>query len=194
MYKIIALFGESGAGKDTILNELLMSYPKVHKIVPFTTRPPREYELDGIDYHFITKKKFLEKIAKRDFAEYTFFNNWYYGTGVDDLQEDNINIGVFNIQGITSLIQDKRCEVCPFRVYAPEKTRLIRSLAREEEPDCEEVFRRFLADKKDFISIPFEYTFLDNKDKISYCLPYIIKQIEDVVGSLPIEDITESFD
>ena len=49
--KILALFGESGAGKDTVLNGLLEENPSFHRIVSCTTRPKRENEIDGKEYH-----------------------------------------------------------------------------------------------------------------------------------------------
>lgn len=52
--KIVALFGKSGAGKDTIQRELLEFMPDVHGIISCTTRPPREKEIDGKDYYFLT--------------------------------------------------------------------------------------------------------------------------------------------
>lgn len=191
MYRIIALFGESGAGKDTVLREILVNRPMVHKIIPYTTRPPRKNEIDGIDYYFITEDEFIKKIEKKELVEYTYFNNWYYGTGVDDLQEDRINIGVFNIQGIVSLRADSRCKVIPFRIVAPDSDRLIRSIKRDSTADCSEICRRFLADKQDFYSIPFLYTTLHNDH--FYDLPFLLEHIEQVVGPLYTKDVTESF-
>lgn len=191
MYKIIALFGESGAGKDTVLREILVNRPMVHKIISYTTRPPRENEIDGIDYYFITEEEFIKKIEKKELAEYTYFNNWYYGTGVDDLQEDRINVGVFNIQGIASLMADSRCKVTPFRIVAPDSDRLIRSIKRDSAADCSEICRRFLADKQDFYSIPFPHIVLNNDH--FYDLPFLVEHIEKVVGPLYTKDVTGSF-
>lgn len=180
MYKVIALFGESGAGKDRIFTELLLDQPLAHAIVSYTTRPPREYELNGIDYYFITEDEFLEKIDKGEFVEYTCFNGWYYGTRAEDLKEDQVNIGVFNIQGISSLIADGRCKVFPFKISASDRTRLMRSLKRDSTADCSEICRRFLADKEDFYNIPFNYTLLDNEKPQD--LPFLMTQIEETVG------------
>ena len=180
MYKVIALFGESGAGKDRILNELLFDQPLVHAIISYTTRPPRERELNGIDYYFIAEDEFLEKIDKGEFVEYTCFNGWYYGTRADDLREDKINIGVFNIQGISSLIADGRCNVFPFKVSASDRTRLMRSLERDPTADCSEICRRFFADKEDFCHIPFNHVVLNNEKPQD--LPFLMTQIEEIVG------------
>lgn len=181
MYKIIALFGESGAGKDRILNEFLFDQPLVHAITSYTTRPPREYEINGIDYYFITEKEFLEKIDKGEFVGHACFNGWYYGTGAEDLKENQINAGVFSIQEISSLIADSRCKIFPFKVTASDRTRLMRSLKRDTSADCSEICRRFLADKKDFFHIPFDYIVLDNEKPQN--LPFLMTQIEEIVWS-----------
>lgn len=156
-YKIIALYGESGAGKDTIQDWLVKQHPtEAHKIVSCTTRPPRDYEENGKDYYFIDTETFAKKLLNGDMLEATTFNNWGYGTPIDCLEKDKINIGVFNIAGIDCLLQDPRLDVAVVYVKASAKERLIRVLNREEKPDCGEICRRFLADIKDFSDIPFE--------------------------------------
>ncbi|MGN0992848.1 MAG: hypothetical protein ACI4PE_02895 [Bacilli bacterium] len=90
-----------------------------------------------------------------------------YGTSIDSLDNDKINIGVFNIEGIECLLQDPRLEIIPIYIKTPDKERLLRNLNRENNPDCLEICRRFIADKKDFDNIPF-FAFIyenpNNKD------------------------------
>jgi hypothetical protein len=58
--------------------------------------------------------------------EHTVFNHWCYGTSVESLKEDSINIGVFNPAGVRSLLARDDCDVLVFRVHANDKTRLLR--------------------------------------------------------------------
>lgn len=155
-YKVIALFGKSGAGKDTI-QKCLVQLPNTHGIVSCTTRPPREGEKDGEDYYFLSIENFTRKVLNGEMLEATEFRDWFYGTSISELDENMINIGVFNITGIEALLDDPRLDVVPVLVYAEEKTRLIRCLNREENPDCEEICRRYFADEKDFKDISFFY-------------------------------------
>ena len=73
--KVIALFGKSGAGKDTIQKELLKYIDNSQGIVSNTTRDPRDYEKDGIDYHFISVEDFAKKVLNGEMLEATNFNN-----------------------------------------------------------------------------------------------------------------------
>lgn len=161
--KVIALFGKSGAGKDTIQNMLIEQNNNMHKIVSCTTRPPREYEVDGVDYYFLTEEDFTIKIIAGDMLEHTIFRNWFYGTPIDSLDPNKTNIGVFNITGIRTMLEDPRLEVHPVYVQVSDKTRLMRALNREEAPDCYEICRRFLTDEEDFQDIDFPYTVFNNE-------------------------------
>ena len=168
--KVLALFGESGAGKDTI-QHWLEWYLKdtVHGIVSYTTRPQRNYEVEGRDYYFISTNEFFNQIEDNKILEFTRFNNWYYGTSINELKKDKINIGVFNPQGIRSLLTHSDIiEVLPVWIKANDKQRLLRSLKRENCPNCTEICRRFLADQKDFQKIDFEYEFFLNDTDTDY--------------------------
>ena len=102
--KVVALFGKSGAGKDTILQHILERYKsQVKGIVSCTTRPKRDYEVDGVDYHYLTTEEFTVKVLNYEMLEATEFNGWFYGTPIDGLTENFVNIGVFNPAGIEAI-------------------------------------------------------------------------------------------
>lgn len=152
--QVIAICGKSGSGKDTIMKEILKRYPNSFKpIVSYTTRPRRENEIEGIDYHFISKQEMANKIVNNEMLEVSEFNGWFYGTAIDSLSDDYINIGVYNLDGLEYLCQnEKDTDNLIFYIDASDKTRLIRSLNREENPDVGEIIRRYGTDKKDFSS------------------------------------------
>lgn len=156
MIKIIAFFGPSSSGKDT-LAKILSERPDISEIVSCTTRPMRDYEKNGIDYYFLTNEEFGEKVLNGTMLEATTFRDWFYGTPLESLDKNKINVGVFNKQEIECLLSDNRLEVIPIYVACEDKKRLIRSLERESNPDCEEICRRFLADLQDFEEIDFDY-------------------------------------
>lgn len=164
-YKIIALFGPAGSGKDYIQKAIMRTiWGKTHfnEIISCTTRPPREGEKDGVHYHFLSKP---EDLLKQDLLEFTVFRNWWYGTPIESLNKDKINIGVFNISGIDQLINKdylNRIDCIPIYIKTYPKIRLLRQLQRENEPDCDEIIRRYLTDQKDFLNIPFHYHVIEN--------------------------------
>ena len=164
MYKIIAIMGEAGTGKDSLMQEILKLKPEFHEIISCTTRPMREGEAEGVNYYYYTPEQFGDRVLHDEMLECTVFNDWFYGTSYDSVRSDCINIGVFNPTGVESLLARPDVDVKIIRVVAEDKTRLIRQLNREEWPDVREIVRRFNADWMDFDGIEedFEYIKVPN--------------------------------
>ena len=162
-YQIIALIGESGAGKDTMQRETCLAHPLMfHPIVSCTTRPRRDNETDGCDYHFITLEDFTKKLLHGQMLEAADFRDWFYGTPIDSLSTEKINIGVFNPAGIQTIVKDPRLNVLVVKLNCPDKERLIRALSREEYPDCAEICRRYFTDKEDFSALDLDYFIVES--------------------------------
>ena len=70
----------SGCGKGTILSEVLKNFKNIHYSVSATTRKPREGELNGVNYYFITREEFETEISNGGMFEYAEFCGNYYGT------------------------------------------------------------------------------------------------------------------
>ena len=182
---LVAIIGKAGSGKDTIQNLLCERNKDFSKIVSYTTRAKRENEREGIDYHYITNDEFSEKILNGDMLEATYFNHWHYGTSKESLV-DGINIGVFNPDGYDCLIQttDKDIKLIGFYIKASDKTRMLRQLNRETNPDVSEIVRRYSADEEDFIDVEYMPGILsidnDNRD-IQDVVSEIEQNIRDMV-------------
>lgn len=177
MIKVIALMGKAGSGKDTILTAITHRYSnEYNEIVSCTTRPPREREIDGVNYHFLTLDEFHRKEMDGDMLETTEFNNWYYGTALSSLLMDKVNIGVFNPAGVRSLLKNKTIDLTVYYIWASDKERLIRQLSREQEPDVHEIMRRFTADENDFFDlsdIPYQLIANQERDDIPLAINLI---------------------
>ena len=78
--KLIVVSGPSGAGKGTVLKELLDNNSEFVCSVSATTRAPRAGDEDGVNYFFISREQFLEQIEQNGFLEYAVYNNNFYGT------------------------------------------------------------------------------------------------------------------
>ena len=164
MIKIIALIGESGAGKDRILQSILSQCSDLHEIVSCTTRPKRSNEIEGVHYHFYSNLQFATLISQNEMLEFTEFNSWFYGTSKDGIDKDKINIGVFNPKGIENLNENSEVDLTVIRIAAAPKTRISRQLNRVTDPDIDEIFRRYYTDKKDFSNLNFEYKTFYNEE------------------------------
>ena len=84
--RLFVLSGPSGVGKDSLLHALMAYLPGVTKSVSATTRAARPAEVDGVDYHFLTREKFVADVAENRFFEYAEYNRNYYGTPIEPVE------------------------------------------------------------------------------------------------------------
>ena len=161
MGKIYCIMGKSSTGKDTIYKKLMEDKALSFKtIVPYTTRPIRDGEKDGVEYHFCTEEQ-VETLSQQgkiiELRTYdTIHGVWKYFT-VDDGQVDLSRQNYLIIGTLESYrkIRDYygAANVIPVYIEVEDGERLARALSREriqEHPKYEELCRRFLADAKDF--------------------------------------------
>ena len=165
MYKILAICGEAGTGKDTLFQHSLERLPQdmVHEIISCTTRPIREGEAEGINYYYLTPEQFTHKVLNNEMLEATCFNNWFYGTSYDSLRLNKLNIGVFNPDGVRALLDNPNVKLKVIRVICPDKISLLRQINREENQVVDAVLWRYKADKEDFFDLEFNYTEIPNE-------------------------------
>ena len=78
--KVFVITGPSGVGKGTLIKRLLAACPNLELSISATTRAPREGEVDGRDYHFLTREQFDRRIEADDFLEFATYSDNRYGT------------------------------------------------------------------------------------------------------------------
>ncbi len=88
---MLVIVGPSASGKTQIVQELIKKY-KMEKLVTYTTRPMRVGEIDGKDYHFISKDDFNDKLNNNFFIEHVCYNGNCYGTSFSDLSDNKVVI------------------------------------------------------------------------------------------------------
>src|SRR5512147_137783 len=76
---LVVISGPSGVGKDAVLKALQKRGLPLHFVVTMTSRPPRDGEVDGVDYFFVTREKFEELIRRNEFIEYALVYDDYKG-------------------------------------------------------------------------------------------------------------------
>lgn len=149
--KFIALVGASATGKSTVERILQTEYG-FNRCVSFTTRPMREYEIDGVDYHFITDEDVQKLEEEGLIAEKTCFNGWTYGLTVSEVEEGGVV--VIEPKGLQQIIERVgRENVFVIYLIYHDKERLIRSLVARNDNDVDEVIRRYQADKEDMMGM-----------------------------------------
>lgn len=160
MGKLFCLIGKSACGKDTIF-KILMNDKSLNllPLISYTTRPRRNHETDGVEYHFITAealrnyKNSGKIIEMREYV--TTHGTWYYCT-VDDGNvnlEKNNYLMISTLESFDALRKFYGESVVPLYIEVEDGERLLRAISREKRqsyPDYNEICRRFLADSEDF--------------------------------------------
>lgn len=160
MGKIFYIMGKSSSGKDTIYKKLSERMPELQRIVPYTTRPIRDEEQEGVEYHFVGEDRLREMQEAGRVIEVRAYNTkcgvWTYFTADDgqiDLEKkDYLVIGTLeSFQALKKYFGEEK--IVPIYIEVDDGVRLSRALEREQrekEPRYEEMCRRFLADSADF--------------------------------------------
>lgn len=140
----IILCGHSASGKDFLSNTFVKR--NFQRSISYTTRPIRENEIEGEDYHFISVEEFQDKESQNFWYEFVQFNGWYYGTSNAQIHEDDIFI--MTPSGISKLKPEDRLNSMIIFLDIPEDIRRKRIEARSQPGDSIE--RRLKADAEDF--------------------------------------------
>ena len=193
MGKIVYLMGKSSSGKDTIYKRLLEQNDiQLEKIVPYTTRPIRAEEQDGVEYHFTDEAGYQEFLQKGEVIEARIYHTchgvWRYFTVADSAVElserSYLTIGTLEAYEQICRFYGKD-RLIPVMIELDDGIRLQRALDREktqEHPRYEEMCRRFLADAEDFSSermaaAGIAQTF--HNDELGKCLEKIIDYLKE---------------
>ena len=160
---LFVLSSPSGAGKTTISRALLARNPNLSVSVSVTTRPPRPGEVDGKDYHFITKDKFDEMVKNDELLEHAKVFRNYYGTPLEPVKQalENSQDIIFDIdwQGTQQLKQKLDDDIVTTFILPPSKEELERRL-RARQQDKESVIIERMKKAADEISHYSEYTYV----------------------------------
>ncbi|KAJ1968136.1 guanylate kinase [Dispira parvispora] len=129
----VVVSGPSGTGKSTLLQRLFANHPQTFGFsVSHTTRTPRAGEVDGVNYHFVTREKFSSMVTQHEFIEWAEFSKNFYGTSIqavkDVMQQDKMCILDIDMQGVQSV---KKTDLnARFVFIAPPSTQVLEERLR----------------------------------------------------------------
>lgn len=176
---LIVLSGPSGAGKGTICKRLVEEMKDIKVSISMTSRDPRGCEKDGVEYYFVSKEEFEEKIKNDELLEYAIVhNNQYYGTPKANIEND-LNKGInvileIDIQGALK-VKDKIKEALFIFIVPPSMEELKSRLIKRNTETKDKILERFKTAYKE-INEYKKYNYIVVNDKIE-CAVDKIKSI-----------------
>ena len=146
MITVFIISAPSGSGKSTLVHHLLETVSGLAFSISYTTRPPRPTEINGVDYIFVSKQEFEDRLARNEFLEYASVFGNYYGTNRCSL-ETAVHAGKdlvldIDVQGARQL-KVAIPEAISIFVLPPSRQVLEQRLRARSE-DSEEVIQRRL--------------------------------------------------
>ena len=172
---LIVVSGPSGAGKDTICQKLIKENSNIWMSVSMTTRKPRPLEKNGVDYFFVSSEEFENKINDNTFLEYASYNDNYYGTPKDKVEE-KLNEGkdvilVIDINGAVNIKKIIPSALFIF-IMPPDMETLKNRLIGRKTESKDKVVKRFIT----------AYNEVNNYKKYNYVV--VNDKVEDAVNKV----------
>ena len=169
---MLVLSSPSGAGKTTLSKKIQQSDNSFEISVSHTTRNPRANEVDGVDYHFVTKNEFKNLLKQGLFYEHAEIFGNFYGTSkssINKITDNNHNV-LFDIdwQGSQQLSKFNELNLVKVFILPPSKEELEKRLIARNQDDQEAIKRRMLAYSKD-IAHKKDYDYVLINDNVENC-------------------------
>lgn len=165
---LIVISGPSGAGKGTICKELIKNNNNLSLSVSATTRSPRQGEIDGINYHFLSKDEFLKRIEENDFLENAEVYGNYYGTpksNVEEILESGKDVILeIDIQGALKVKENTEEGVFVF-ILPPSMEELKQRIIKRGSETPESLMKRFKSAYKE-INFVSKYNYAVVNDEV----------------------------
>lgn len=160
---ILVIVGESASGKSTLAKQFVEDNPSFSRIVTYTTRPKREGEVNGIDYHFVSDEVFDSMIKQGSFVEHASYRDWKYGTAINFGNTENKIVvltpaGARAFRRYKTMHPELHLNILVMYLKVDRRSRLIKMLQRGD--DLEEAYRRSLSDVGQFDSFEDEADFI----------------------------------
>ncbi len=178
---MVILSSPSGVGKTTLTKKIQQKYQTFKISVSYTTRPPRSNEVDGVDYHFVSKDNFEKLMNENKFYEYAKIFENYYGTlkkSVDQTLLTNDILFDIDWQGTKQLSKFKNLNLIKIYLITDNREELKKRLIKRNQNTQEEIEKRFKSFDKDIKNWK-DYDYIIINKNLEVCF----KQIENIINT-----------
>ncbi len=177
---ILVISSVSGGGKNTVIKELLKKMPEKFVVaITATSRLPREKEIHGVHYYFLSREDFEEKIKNNEFLEYAIVHENYYGVPLSELQRVGDKILILNIdyQGMRTLKNKFPEQVLSIFLLPPDERTWFKRLSSRNTETYEQLEIRLRDGIKEIHSSE-EYDYRVINDDLQSCVNEIIQILQ----------------
>ena len=177
--KLIIVSGPSGSGKSTV-TKIVKDKLNIPLSISATTRNPRDGEINGKDYFFLSKEEFKNKIANDEFYEYAEVHGNYYGT-LKKTVEDNLNRGLnvileIDVQGALIAKEKKKDAILVF--FRTKDMEVLEKRLRDRKTDSEEVIQTRLKNAETELKYENKYNYTIVNENLENSIQELIDIIE----------------
>lgn len=177
--KLIIVSGPSGSGKSTV-TKIVKDKLNIPLSISATTRNPRDGEIDGKDYFFLSKEEFKNKIANDEFYEYAEVHGNYYGT-LKKTVEENLDKGLnvileIDVQGALIAKEKKKDAILVF--FRTKDMDILEKRLRDRKTDSEEVIQTRLQNAETELKYEDKYNYTIINENLDDSIQELIDIIE----------------
>lgn len=172
---IFIVSAPAGTGKTTLVQMLVSEFPSIIASISYTTRRPREGEIEGVHYHFINDSEFESKIDAADFLEYVKLYGTYYGTSRQWIKEQQRQgkhvVLVIDTQGALQLKDQLKDQLSAVLIFIrPPSLEILRQRLIQRQTENLEVIEERLgwAEKELMVAEQYDYQLTNHDLKIAY--------------------------
>jgi guanylate kinase len=177
---LVVVSGPSGCGKDTVVMELMRRRPDIELAVSMTSRPKRDYEIEGNHYYFVSREEFELRISEEEMVEYTEYAGNYYGTPKKEIEDRLVNrqtvVLVIEFNGAKRIKEMYPDSLLVF-IVPPSLEELERRLRLRDTEENWEVEKRLEIAKEELKHLA-DYDFVIENEKFRECA----KNLEDTIN------------
>lgn len=166
--------GPSGAGKNSVIERVMQILPGLSYSVSYTTRPQRLGEVDGVDYHYVSRQKFVELLAKGELVEHVTYLGDQYGTSRSQIEEvftrgEDVILNI-DVEGAKTLQKQGLLDFTVVYIFlAPSSLELLEKRLRARGTENEEqIYGRLDVAAKEMAALPlFDYLVLNDDIEVA---------------------------